>query len=358
MSVCKNCGAKNLQRSRYCKKCKISLLSKNKIPSTLIVKNEKKYVPDTVITTVSKKKVIKKDIPNTVIATRKPKEVPPTLLMKKKASKQEHSIKSLDEQDDIFSKYNNLVTPIFNDKKNNDNVTCSKCNTENIPLCTECNNCGNKLKNNTKNVDTITIVNTTKQEAFSISQKNNIIGRDQGDILFPDSSYISQKHTKIYHHQDKVILEDLGSMNGTYLKLRKPYLLKDKDIFSIGKQIFQFRLVAKVEKSIVPDRKTGAFSLANAMPQAKLVYFIEQGGYDITILQSTIILGRDVGNIVFINDNTLSSQHVSISLSQNGYILQDMNSKSGTWIRITKPSIIKNGDMFRVGEHIFLLKRC
>lgn len=370
MIICKNCGTRNLKKSRLCKNCNAPLVAKRKIPSTLITKSEKKPIPDTIVVSPVKNKenldLGKKAIPNTVITVKNQKDVPPTLSFSKKTHREnmekEYPLPDV-EKEDIFVKYNDMVSPIFQEGKNDDSpsqdiIICTYCRAENVSFYEHCQVCGNKLNTTgTKKTDSAKIwqQNSDEKQCYSLGDKENVIGRDEGTILFPKSQYISKRHCKIYYHQQKIVVDDLGSMNGTYLKLRKPYLLKDGDIFSVGKQIFQFRLLKKTEKSIVPKRITGAFLPSEFVPKAKLVYFIEQGGYDITLLQNKVILGRESGSIVFSEDTTLSPQHASIYTHKSGYILQDLDSEFGTWIRITRPSILKNNDMFRVGEHIFCL---
>ncbi|WP_372367144.1 FHA domain-containing protein [Candidatus Uabimicrobium sp. HlEnr_7] len=369
MIICKNCGTRNLQKARLCKNCNAPLVAKRKIPSTLITKSERRPIPDTVVgTQVGNEELLrldKKVIPNTVITNKNSKEVPPTLSFFKKENSDENTelMKEYplpDNKDDIFVKYNDMVSPIFQENKNSnqesqDIIICTYCRAENVSFYEQCQVCGNKL--NAKKTELLAKIvhHGDEEKSYELTVKDNIIGRDEGDIIFPKSQKISKRHCKVYYHQQKVVVDDLGSMNGTYLKLRKPYLLKDGDIFSIGKQIFQFRLIKKADKSIVPKRITGAFLPSATIPKAKLVYFIEQGGYDITIIQSKITFGRESGSIVFSNDKTLSPQHASVFEHKSGYILQDLDSEMGTWIRITRPSILKNNDMFRVGEHIFCL---
>jgi hypothetical protein len=70
-----------------------------------------------------------------------------------------------------------------------------------------------------------------------------LLGRgDQADILLEDS-FASSRHARLVPHGDVMVLEDLGSTNGTYLNgepLRGPQPLHVGDTIRIGDSEFTF----------------------------------------------------------------------------------------------------------------------
>jgi hypothetical protein len=70
-----------------------------------------------------------------------------------------------------------------------------------------------------------------------------LLGRgDEADIVLEDS-FASSKHARLVPHGDVIVLEDLGSTNGTYLNdepLRGPQPLHPGDRIRIGDTAFTF----------------------------------------------------------------------------------------------------------------------
>ena len=78
--------------------------------------------------------------------------------------------------------------------------------------------------------------------AYDLSE-GAVLGRgDQADIVLEDS-FASSSHARLVPHGDVIVLEDLGSTNGTYLNdepLRGPQPLHPGDRIRIGDSAFTF----------------------------------------------------------------------------------------------------------------------
>ena len=78
--------------------------------------------------------------------------------------------------------------------------------------------------------------------AYDLSQ-GALLGRgEQADIVLEDS-FASSRHARLVPHGDVIVLEDLGSTNGTYLNdepLRGPQPLHPGDRVRIGDSVFTF----------------------------------------------------------------------------------------------------------------------
>ena len=70
-----------------------------------------------------------------------------------------------------------------------------------------------------------------------------LLGRgDEADIVLQDN-FASSRHARLVPHGDVIVLEDLGSTNGTYLNeepLRGPQPLHPGDKIRIGDSVFTF----------------------------------------------------------------------------------------------------------------------
>ena len=78
--------------------------------------------------------------------------------------------------------------------------------------------------------------------AYSLAE-GAVLGRgDQADIRLEDT-FASSQHAKVALHGDVMVVEDLGSTNGTYLNeepLRGPQPLHPGDRIRIGDSSFTF----------------------------------------------------------------------------------------------------------------------
>jgi pSer/pThr/pTyr-binding forkhead associated (FHA) protein len=77
---------------------------------------------------------------------------------------------------------------------------------------------------------------------FYSSSSSITIGREQCDLSFPFDKHISGQHARVYMDEGRCFLHDLGSKNGTFYRLRSPYLLNHGDYFFAGQQLLRVDL--------------------------------------------------------------------------------------------------------------------
>ncbi|MCZ2127706.1 MAG: FHA domain-containing protein [Anaerolineales bacterium] len=71
-----------------------------------------------------------------------------------------------------------------------------------------------------------------------------------------------------------------------------------------------------------------------------------------------LIIGRDAGNGVAINDSEVSRKHARLTFQGGKYVLDDLGSTNGTFVngqRLTAPAVLKAGDVVSLGEQIVLM---
>jgi diguanylate cyclase (GGDEF)-like protein len=80
-----------------------------------------------------------------------------------------------------------------------------------------------------------------------------ILGRGQGaDVSIADATSLSRRHASLTYRLESVILEDLGSTNGTFVndvRIEQPTLLRSGDRFQIGSVHFKFLQERDVENA-------------------------------------------------------------------------------------------------------------
>jgi len=75
--------------------------------------------------------------------------------------------------------------------------------------------------------------------AFPLFGDAIVLGRERGDILFPEDGYVSGTHARISLLEGQVILSDLGSSNGTFLRLRHERTIPNGSFILMGQQLFR-----------------------------------------------------------------------------------------------------------------------
>ena len=75
--------------------------------------------------------------------------------------------------------------------------------------------------------------------AFALDGKETLIGRERGNIIFPDDGYVSGLHLKIIKNGDKYSVTDLKSSNGSYLRIRDKKEVKGGDYLLVGQYLYR-----------------------------------------------------------------------------------------------------------------------
>ncbi len=75
--------------------------------------------------------------------------------------------------------------------------------------------------------------------AFAIAGEGLGIGREVGEITFPTDGYVSGRHCRIVGDDAGIYLEDLGSSNGTYMRVRTGQIVPFGSLVLIGQKLFQ-----------------------------------------------------------------------------------------------------------------------
>lgn len=75
--------------------------------------------------------------------------------------------------------------------------------------------------------------------AFPIPETGVHLGRERGDVLFPEDGYVSGLHCRLSWEGGKLLLTDLGSSNGSFFRLREETEIKSGDVLLMGQQLFR-----------------------------------------------------------------------------------------------------------------------
>ncbi len=79
--------------------------------------------------------------------------------------------------------------------------------------------------------------------AFPLLGESVTLGRERGEINFPDDGYVSGLHARVTLRDGRVFLADLGSSNGTFIKVNGERPVGHDSYVLLGQQLFRLNLV-------------------------------------------------------------------------------------------------------------------
>jgi pSer/pThr/pTyr-binding forkhead associated (FHA) protein len=82
----------------------------------------------------------------------------------------------------------------------------------------------------------------TSRDLYHLTRGELTLGREQGDIVFSDDEFLSRRHAQLQFRAGRVTLRDLGSSNGTYVRLRSQHVLSPGEMIRMGDELLRFEL--------------------------------------------------------------------------------------------------------------------
>lgn len=196
----------------------------------------------------------------------------------------------------------------------------------------------------------------TEGGVYPLTAAATAIGGSEGDIVLRDDPYLAPLHARIERRGDTFVLQDLGSTNGVYARLRDPEALCDADMILIGQQVLRFEMISEAHRQVGPAQQNGTmvFGTPEAPRLARLVQFTTEGRErDVYYLyREETVLGREQADIVFSDDPFLSRRHAAIDVEGETFTLRDLGSSNGTYLRRRGEFTLRPGEQFRLGRHL------
>ncbi|MCG8557285.1 MAG: FHA domain-containing protein [Proteobacteria bacterium] len=81
--------------------------------------------------------------------------------------------------------------------------------------------------------------------AFPIGPHGVHLGRERGDVLFPEDGYVSGLHCRVYGDEGSVKLADMNSSNGTFLRVSERATVEHGSMVLMGQQLFRIQIPSR-----------------------------------------------------------------------------------------------------------------
>lgn len=178
-----------------------------------------------------------------------------------------------------------------------------------------------------------------------------------GCDLHLEDPFISKWHAQIYASSTgSLMLEDLDSDNGVYLRIADEFVLEDNDEFLLGEQRFVFRQRTPAPRLFEPPREqpfNATRPLGGAAPKAfpHLIHVLEDGHIGgLYPMPDLLNIGQTRGELTCPSDLYMSPLHAFIERRHDKYYIHDAGSDFGTYVRVHGPIELLQGDCFVMGR--------
>jgi pSer/pThr/pTyr-binding forkhead associated (FHA) protein len=197
-------------------------------------------------------------------------------------------------------------------------------------------------------------------QTFTIGGGEGIVGRNDGEIRFPDDVFLSPLHAQFSVREGQVFVRDLGSRNGTWVFLDAPQKLADGDSILVGSQILRFKRLGYPGPN--PPEADATRRLGSLLPHAD-VAVLQQLRADGSVRDAVhlspgrnIFLGRDKGDWVFPYDQTMSGSHAEIRSEDMDFAVLDAGSRNGVAVSVRGERPVRVGQRVLMGDQILRLE--
>ena len=194
----------------------------------------------------------------------------------------------------------------------------------------------------------------TDGQVIDIGSPVTTLGRD-ADHSFPKDDFLDEEHSRLVVKDGALHIEDLNSLNGTYLKLRGEMTLHEGDTFLMGRQVLRFEPI-EADLNQTNRAEDGTRYMGSPAPGGKH-RLVQIGAGNVVqdvycLPKDSVVLGREKGDITFPGDKFMSGRHARIVI-EDGCHLVDLNSSNGTWIKLWDRTELDEDDYIFMGQQLF-----
>jgi pSer/pThr/pTyr-binding forkhead associated (FHA) protein len=246
------------------------------------------------------------------------------------------------------------------------------------------------------------LVDVTDGRRYRLRAGLNTIGRQGTDILVMEGT-VSRNHATLTVENGLVLIEDLGSSNGTKVGDRRigpnqptPATHGTPLKFGNWRAMLEIMggegaaavadrtvVVSSEEKTVmapladrtmvgvptapetpspVPDVAPPVVAPEPPAPSGPVIALLKMSkgtGSDIPVTEETVTIGRKAGNTIVLSDSYISGKHAEITTDNTGTYLTDVGSTNGTVVNGQKlaaheKQLLLDGDEVQLGQNTYL----
>lgn len=171
--------------------------------------------------------------------------------------------------------------------------------------------------------------------------RETVLGREESCDLCIQDDRISRKHTLVTVQPNGLLVEDLGSANGTFLNGKRvvsPILCKAGDKITCASVDFVVKVIQPIASEWTLQNDSG-----RVFP-----------------VKGQMNVGREAHCDIHIDNQKISRRHALLKILPSGLFVEDLASSNGTFVndkRILQETRLSSGDKLRFGDQIFSVVR-
>jgi pSer/pThr/pTyr-binding forkhead associated (FHA) protein len=200
-------------------------------------------------------------------------------------------------------------------------------------------------------------------QRWPIREGSLTLGRAKDCHISIADTRLSRRHTELRCEGRRVIITDLGSINGTYVngvRIQQPQELRHGDLVRVGPFELRYEMLIPPELEI-PERSTIVMEEPSRLPRLE-VSSGSQRGLVIDLTRERMVVGRSgrgqQWDIVLL-DRAVSRPHAEILRQGEGFVLKDLGSANATLVNgvaLTGPHELIDGDAITFGEAVLIFR--
>jgi pSer/pThr/pTyr-binding forkhead associated (FHA) protein len=190
--------------------------------------------------------------------------------------------------------------------------------------------------------------------SYMLQGTEHIAGREDGQILFPDDSWLSRRHANFVYENGQLMVRDERSLNGVFVRVRESVPLSFGDAFLCGEQLFMLEPPPDDTGGPAPDQ-TYFYSSPRKAHSFRVVQLLAGGarGLEHCATGSSVKIGREECDLNFPLDVYMSAVHARVDVAADGrFVLVDLGSKNGTYLRVQGSQALRHGDYLFMGKQL------
>ncbi len=188
--------------------------------------------------------------------------------------------------------------------------------------------------------------------SFALDKEELLCGRTEGAVRLADDPTVSPRHARFVLANGTLRVEDLGSVNGTFLRLKEPRRITAGEEIRIGRQLLRLEPLPRPARA--DERGVRPWGTPDPGYRLRLSQLLEGGGLGeiFPLKEGENLVGRDAGEVTFPADRYVSARHARIEVNGGEVTLSDVGSSNGTFAKVSGRTELAPGDQLLVGSQL------
>jgi FHA domain/Double zinc ribbon len=195
--------------------------------------------------------------------------------------------------------------------------------------------------------------------SFTLAGDEHLAGRGDCPLTFPEDPFLSPVHANFLYHDGKLYVRDEDSINGVYVRIHGTCDVDYGSRFLVGEQVLELQPPSDDDDDRgEPDDPTEDGTYFFASPRRpstmRIVQALRGGdtGLAHRALTDAVTIGREGNDLNFPDDPFISGHHARVAWTEAGIVLTDLQSRNGTFVRISGERLLEHGDYVFMGQQL------